>query len=145
MECKQQQLAEEEERAVTSRTFSAYGRPLEMVTSFRYLGRVILTADDNWPAVIGIMAKAQVVWRNTMNILSREGARPWVHTFFFKAIVQSVLLFCAETWVVTPRMGRVLGGFQDQVERQLKIVSCSYGETEVVLHLGGNRKSGGGV
>ena len=30
-----------------------------------------------------------------------------------------MLLFGAETWVVTPRMGRVLGGFQDQVERRL--------------------------
>ena len=29
---------------------------------------------------------------------------------FFKAVVQSVLLFGAKTWVVTPRMGRVLGG-----------------------------------
>ena len=109
MECKQQQLAEEEERAVTSRTFSAYGRPLEMVTSFRYLGRVILAADENWPALIRNMAKARVVWRNIMNILSMEGARPWVHKFFFKAIVQSVLLFCAKTWVVAPRMGKVLG------------------------------------
>ena len=127
MECKRQQLAEEEERVVTSRAFSAYGRPLEMVTSFRYLGRVILAADDNWPAVIRIMAKARAVWRNMINILSKEGARPWVHKCFFKSVVQSVLLFCAETWVVNPRMGRVLGSFQDQVARQLKIVSCCDG------------------
>ena len=127
MECKRRQLAEEEERAVTSRAFSAYGHPLEMVTSFRYLGRVILEADDNCLAVIHIMAKVQAVWRNMMNILGREGARLWVHKFFFKAAVQSVLLFCAETWVVNPRMGRVLGSFQDQVARQLKIVSCCDG------------------
>ena len=29
------------------------------------------------------------------------------------------MLFGSETWVVTPRMGRVLGGFQDQVARRL--------------------------
>ena len=45
-------------------------------------------------------------------ILSREGARPQLSRFFFKAIVQSVLIFGAETWVVTPRMGKVLGGYQ---------------------------------
>ena len=45
-------LSEEEERAVTSRYFSAYGRPLEIVTSFRYLGRVISAADDNWMVVV---------------------------------------------------------------------------------------------
>ena len=34
---------------------------------------------------------------------------------YFKAVVQSVLLFGTETWVVNPRMGKVLEGFQDQV------------------------------
>ena len=40
-ERKRQILAAEEEREVTTRDFSAYGILLEMVTSFRYLGRVI--------------------------------------------------------------------------------------------------------
>ena len=30
---------------------------------------------------------------------------------FFKAVVQQVLLFGAETWVVTPRIERVLNSF----------------------------------
>ena len=64
-----------------------------MVNSFRYLGRVISAADDNWPAVIRNLAKAWLVWRRTMRILIREGARPRVYGFFFKAFVQSVLLF----------------------------------------------------
>ena len=96
---------------VTSRAFNDYGRPLEMVTSFRYPGRVILAAYEDWPAVIQNLAKARAVWRRVTRILSREGARPRVSGFFFKAVVQSVLLFSAETWVVTPHMGRVLGGF----------------------------------
>ena len=44
-----------------------------------------------------------------------QGAAPRVSGFFFKAVVQAVLLFRAETWVVTPRMGKALGGFQTQV------------------------------
>ena len=39
---------------------------------------------------------------------------------FFKAVVQAVLLFGAETWVVTSFMGTELGGFQYQVEQRLK-------------------------
>ena len=35
-----------------SDVFSSYGRPLEMVTSFKYLGRVISEADDDWTAVV---------------------------------------------------------------------------------------------
>ena len=45
-ERKRQRLAAEEEREVTSMAFSAYGRPLEMVTSFQYLGQLILVADN---------------------------------------------------------------------------------------------------
>ena len=52
-------------------------------------------------------------------ILSREGAAPRVSGFFFNPVVQSVLLFGAETWVVTPHMVWVLGGFQDKLAQRL--------------------------
>ena len=52
-------------------------------------------------------------------IFSSEGVELRVSGFFFKAVVQVLLLFGAETWVVTPRMDRVLGRFQDQVEQWL--------------------------
>ena len=44
---------------------------------------------------------------------------PQVSGFFFKAVIQAVLLFRAETLVVTPRMGKALGGVQTQVVRRL--------------------------
>ena len=40
---------------------------------------------------------------------------------FFKAVIQVVLIFGPETWVVTPCMGKALGGFQTQVTRQLTV------------------------
>ena len=52
-------------------------------------------------------------------ILSRERAALLVCIFFFKSVFQLVLLFGAETRVVTHLTGRVLGGFQDQVARWL--------------------------
>ena len=52
-------------------------------------------------------------------ILIREGSEPWVSGFFFKAVVQAVLLFGSDTCLVIPRMGMSLGGFQDHVKRQL--------------------------
>ena len=90
-----------------------------MVISFRNLGRVISAEDKDWPAVFRNSEKVRVVWRRMVRILSREGAEPRVSRFFFKSMVQSVLLFGAQTWLVAPRMGRVLGGIQDQVERRL--------------------------
>ena len=62
------------------------------------------------------MAREKKVWSRILRILSREGVAPQVSGFFFKAVIQVVLIFGAETWVVTPRMGKSLGGFQTQVE-----------------------------
>ena len=72
-ERKRRRLTAEEERAVTSRAFSTYGPPLEIVTYFRYLGRVILGADENCPLVVWNLVKVRAVWRRTTRILSREG------------------------------------------------------------------------
>ena len=44
-----------------------------------------------------------------LRILSREGVAPQVSSFFFKAVIQAVMLFLEETWVITPRMGKSLG------------------------------------
>ena len=41
--------------------------------------------------------------------------------FFLKAVIQAVLLFGFDTWVVTPCMGNTLEGFQAQVVRWLKV------------------------
>ena len=59
--------------------------------------------DDDWPAVAGNLAKARKSWGRLQGILSREGATKRVSGKFFKAIVQQVLLFGAETWVDSGR------------------------------------------
>ena len=68
-------------------------------------------ADDDWPAVIRKLRKARAVWRRMSRILIREGARLQVSGLFFQDVYLLVLIFGAEMWVVTPCMGRVLGGF----------------------------------
>ena len=114
-------LVAEEERNFTARYFSTYGCPLDMVTSFRYLGRVILAADDDWPVVVRNLSQARSVWRRMTRILIREGKVPRVSGLFFKAMVPVVLIFGSETLVVTPRMVKSLGGFQAQVMKRLTV------------------------
>ena len=53
-------------------------------------------------------------------IIIREGVKRRVSRFLFIAMVQAVLLFGTETWVATPRTGRVLGWLQYHVARQMK-------------------------
>ena len=49
----------------------------------------------------------------------QRGAEPRVSGFLSKAVVQAVLLFSLENWVVTPHIGRALGGFRYQVAQRL--------------------------
>ena len=49
------------ERDITTRAFIAYGRPLEIVTSFKYLGRLISKEDENWLAVVNNLSWARKV------------------------------------------------------------------------------------
>ena len=68
-----------------------------MVTSFKYLGIVISAADYDWLEVVQNILKVHMVWQRMLRIMSREGAILWVSGFFFKSVVQLVLLFGAET------------------------------------------------
>ena len=62
--------------------------------------------DEDWPAVAGNLVKSRKSWGRLARILSREGVDKRVSGTFFKAVVQQVLLFGAETWVLTPRIER---------------------------------------
>ena len=97
----------------------AYREPLENVTVFRYLGRMLTTRDHDWIAVVGNFGKAKNIWWRLSRILSREGADPKVSGYFYKSVAQAVLLFGAETWVLTPRMERALDSFHHRVVRRL--------------------------
>ena len=91
-----------------------------MVTSFKYLVQVISETDNYWSAVVRNLDQATNFWSRMSCILSREGAAPQVSGFFFKVVIQVVLIFGSDTWVVTPCMGKALGGVQTQVMRRLK-------------------------
>ena len=71
------------------------------------------------PAVAGNLEKARKSWGRLRGILSREGATKRVSGSFFKGVVQQVLLFGAETWVVTPMMERGLSTFIHVAARRL--------------------------
>ena len=51
--------------------------------------------------------------------MEREGATARISGAFLKGVVQQVLLFGAETWVVTPSMERALSGFLHRAARRL--------------------------
>ena len=111
--------SEAELRESLERAFEVYGEPLENLTAFWCLGQVLMAGDDDWLAVVGKLGKARKSWGWLSRILSREGEDPKVLGHFYKAVEQAVLLFGAETWVLTPRMERALDSFQNRVVQRL--------------------------
>ena len=102
-------------RESTERSFQAYGKPLETVTSIKYLGRVMTSGYDKWTVVVGKYRKDRKSWAWMTRIMGWEGEDPRVSRFYFKAVVQAVLLFGSEKWVLTPRMEQALVSFQHRV------------------------------
>ena len=79
-----------------------------------------MTAEDNNRlAVAGNMSKARKIWGRLLWILYQEGADARVSGKFFKALVQAVLLFRAETWLLTPSIERDLDSFQNGAAHRL--------------------------
>ena len=84
---------------------------------FRYLGRILTSTDDDWPAMARNLQKARATWGRLARILGREGADPKVSHNFYIAVTQQILLFRAETWVLTVKMEAALDAFQGRVWR----------------------------
>ena len=70
-ERKRRQLAEADIRESTDMDFEVYGKHIESVPRFTYLGRVMTAGDDNWLAVAGNLAKARKSWGRLQGILRR--------------------------------------------------------------------------
>ena len=49
LRAKDRRRVEEEAHASTAADFQACGKPLEVVTSFKYLGRVLTASNNDWP------------------------------------------------------------------------------------------------
>ena len=114
-----QRRAAAEGRRGSEVVFTIYGKPLPRVDTFKYLGRPIASNDDDWPALYRNLTRARRKWGMVRRVLTREGATPAISGMFYKAIVQSILLYGCETWTITPAMLSALRGFHHRVARRL--------------------------
>ena len=118
-EKKRRRLAEVEVRDSADMAFEVYRKQLQAVPSFKYMEIILTEGDDDWPAVAGNLGKARKIWGILQSILSREGETKRVSGNFFNAVVQQVLLFGAEIWLVSPRMERALRVFIHGAARRI--------------------------
>ena len=80
----------------------AYIRLIEMVTLFKYLGKILMVGNKDCLAMMINLKKLRKSWSQLTRILGREGVNLRVSMIFFKVVVQVVLLLGSETWVITP-------------------------------------------
>ena len=101
------------------KNFSVDNVELSNVTSFCYLGRPVTYNDSNWAALYKNLRKARTQWTKLARILVRDGATPRISGLFYKAVVQAVLLYGCETWVISPTMLKMLEGFHHRAARRI--------------------------
>jgi hypothetical protein len=73
--------------------FTVHGDVLERVKVFRYLGRLLSQDDDSIQAMQSQLRKARGTWARVVQVLRKENTPPRVSAKFYKAILQSVLLY----------------------------------------------------
>ncbi len=84
---------------------------MERVGEFKYLGRRLSMSDNNTPALCTQMAKARGVWVRVSTVLKGENAPPKVCGMFYRTVVQSMLLYGSESWVLNPALIARIEGF----------------------------------
>ncbi len=91
--------------------FYVEGEVLERVKSFRYLGRILAQDDEDIRAVRNQIKKACGTWARVGQVLQTDNTPPKVGAMFYKAVVQSVLLYGSETWNLVKTTLAWLEGF----------------------------------
>ena len=78
------------------------------VDSFNYIGRILHRSEANWTAVLKNIQKARQVWGSLGKLLRWEDVDLIVLEKFYRTVVEEVLLFGAETWVMMTGMSQKL-------------------------------------
>ena len=101
------------------RTFIAYGESLHRVEVFKYLGHLVSYDDVNTQAIRGNLKKCRKTWARISKVLRAEYASPRVCGMFYRATVQSILLYGSETWTVAPANLAMMEGFHVHTARRM--------------------------
>ena len=95
------------------------GEEIERVCTFRYLGRILSDDDDDSHAILRQLEKARKVWSRFQSILRSEGVKPRAMGYFYKTIIQTVLLYGSESWVAPAWVLKQVRSFHHRIARYI--------------------------
>ena len=94
--------------------FSLTGKEVEEtiggVSVFKYPGRLMEQSGSEWTDIRRNMGRVRQVWGRLGVILRWEGEDPITSASFYRAVVQAVLLFGLETWILSAAMEKRIAG-----------------------------------
>ncbi len=99
---------------------------------FKYLGRLLAYNDNDAQAVRGNLKKAGGVWARLSHTIMAENASSHACGIFYKATMQSILLFGSKTWNLSPVSLKCLEGFHLRAawrmagKRPKKLPDCTW-------------------
>jgi hypothetical protein len=91
--------------------FMAYGEELERVEGFKYLGKLLAYNNNDTQAVRGNLKKVRGVLARLSRTIRAENASLRACGKFYKATMQSILLFGSKTWNLSVVSLKRLEGF----------------------------------
>ena len=93
--------------------------PLEKIAAFLYLGCTVTYNNNNWSALYHNLRKAQRQWEMVRKVVLKTEAKVQSMGKIYNTLVQLVLLYRSESWVVIGEMLKVLEGFHHRVARRI--------------------------
>jgi hypothetical protein len=94
-----------------------YGVKTDYLSSQGFWNNYNCFDDNDWAAIKANIQKARQRWGQVAQILSRQGATSSTMAYFYKAVVQAVLLYASESWVLTERTIKALSSFHNRCAR----------------------------
>jgi hypothetical protein len=93
---------------------------IKRVQQFKYLGRVLQEHDNDDVAVDRQNERAQTTWGRVGKVLAaKKGVDCSIMGYFYKAIIQAVLLYGSESWTITESTMKKLRSFHARVARYI--------------------------
>ena len=99
--------------------FTVKGLPIKQVAQFKYLGRVLDEDEDDNHAAPWQLKQAKDKWGQLSAALKLQGADTRARGYFYKAVVQAVLLYGSESWTLTESTLKLFRSFHSRVARLL--------------------------
>ena len=116
---KRHRLSANSARVAAGTEFWARDQVLDKLDTFKTLWRILSSDDINWTVACRKLKRVRRKWDRFSLLLSHDGVDTRTSRRFYVALVQSLLIFRAETWVVMPHFMWALGSLHHRGVRQI--------------------------